>query len=831
VPEPQQPKRLVVALTLAGILAAALALRLLYVFQVVPSTLVTPTDLDPGFYYNWAKKIAAGDWLGRDPFVQSPLYAYLLGLFMKVFGTAITPILVGQSLLGVGTVYLTYRAGRRFFDTTHGLIAAGLLAIYGPFLFFEGMVMKTFLSPFLTLLLILALERAADGAARGASAIGRFAVAGALFGLLTLDRDNFILLAPVLALLAYVLARGPKRDGVTTEGTTVGADAFARRTGLRSAAAFTLGTVLVIAPVTLRNWAVAKEFVLLTTGGGEVFFIGNNADANGLYLPPPFVRPDPLYEHADFVERGSEIAGHPLSPMQSSWFWFSEGLKYIGGDPVGWLRLEAKKLFFFWNWYELPDNLDYTVVQWFSPLLRRLNVAVPPPGFPAPALPVAGAWVPSRLHLFGTFGLVAPFGLLGLVVSLRERRRLTTLYVLLFGYMATVMLFFNFARFRVPVVPILAIFAAAGLIASWGFLRRLGAFLSALLRRAGDLSERARALVPGRAGAAALAFGVVALLLINLEMPRGVVPSIEQALLIGNAYYSQGKSRQARDAYAGGLILLGEGPSGEAGDALLREKFGPGVTLEAIRRELEVESVARGPQFKGIHLGIHHGIGIALLQEAQALLDEGRRQDAIGLLDQAIAQFEEGLRIAPSYMLSHRKMARAWLLRGDSPKAIEVLQKGVDLWPEDVPARLELAEMLYSTGDYRGAMRQLDAARHYNSSLEPRDLAQIHLNRGLVQLRGLDEPGHALWNLEQALSLEPDHAQGPAIRAEVNGLKARGVQPVEDEGMTAPPAGPPSRGPMPAAVPEGSPGPGSAVPGSPASAPGGAAPTASPAPG
>src|SRR5262249_52233188 len=157
--------------------------------------------------------------------------------------------------------------------------------------------------------------------------------------------------------------------------------------------------------------------------------------------------------------------------------------------------------------------------------------------------------------------------------------------------------------FRVPVVPILAIFAAAGLLGTWRFLRRLAVFLGALLRRAGDLAAHARALVPGRAGAATLAFGVVILLVVNLEMPRGVVPAIEQALLVGNAYYTQGKSRQARDAYTGGLVLLGEGPPGAAGDALLREKFGAGVTLEAIRHELEVEAVARGPQYKGIHLG------------------------------------------------------------------------------------------------------------------------------------------------------------------------------------------------------------------------------------
>jgi len=818
-------------LTLAAILAAALVLRLAYVFQVVGSSLVTPTDLDPGFYFNWAKKIAAGDWLGKDPFVQSPLYAYVLGTFMKIFGSAITPILVAQSLVGLGTIYLTYRAGKRYFDDTHGLIAAALIAIYGPFVFFEGMVMKTFLSPFLTLVLILALERAADGAARGASAVGRFAAAGAVFGLLALDRDNFILLAPVLAALAYFLARGPKRDVAAPEGTTVGAEPLARRAGLRAAAGFALGAALIIAPVTLRNWVVAKEFVLLTTGGGEVFFIGNNADANGLYMPPPFVRPDPLYEHADFVERGSEIAGHPLTPMGSSWFWFREGLKYIAGDPLGWARLEAKKAFYFLNWYELPDNLDYGVMQVFSPILRNLNVVFPPASLPAPALPAGGAWVPSRLHLYGTFGTVAPFGLLGLVISLRRRAALRTLYVLFFGYMATVMLFFNFARFRVPVVPILALFAAAGLIATWHFLRRLAGFLGALLRRAGDLNERARALVPGRAGTAALAFGVVILLVINMEMPRGVVPAIEQALLVGNAYYSQGKSRQARDAYTGGLVLLGEGPAGAAGDALLREKFGPGVTLEAIQRELEVESVARGPQFKGIHLGIHHGIGIALVQEAQTLLDAGRRQDALGLLDQAIAQFEEALRIAPSYMLSHRKMARAWLLKGDSPAAIEWLQKGVDLWPDDVPARLELAEILYSTGDYHGAMRQLDAAQHYQGGMEPQEIAQLHLNRGLVQLRGLDEPGHALWNLEQALAIAPDHVQAPAIRAEVEGLKRRGVEPVEDI-VTAPPAGGPPRGMPPEGTPPGTPVPGAPPPGAtPAGAPGPGTPSPAAAPG
>ena len=145
-----------------AVLILALALRLTYVFQVVGTSLVVPEDLDPGFYFNWAREIAAGDWLGKEPFVQSPLYAYLLGLFIRLAGAGLTPILVAQSIVGAGTVFLTYLAGRRYFDPTRGLLAALILALYAPFIFYEGMVMKTFLSPFLTLALLLLLDKARE---------------------------------------------------------------------------------------------------------------------------------------------------------------------------------------------------------------------------------------------------------------------------------------------------------------------------------------------------------------------------------------------------------------------------------------------------------------------------------------------------------------------------------------------------------------------------------------------------------------------------------------------------------------------------------------------
>jgi tetratricopeptide (TPR) repeat protein len=764
-----------------AVLALALLLRLAYVWQVSGTSLIVPDELDPGFYYDWAKRIASGHWLGSGPFVQSPLYAYLLGLFMKVFGTGITPILVAQSIAGTGTVYLTYLAGCRYFDRTRGLLAALLLAIYGPFLFYEGQVMKTFLSPLLTILLALALARArsrasggtaseatdaAGGVAPGArKSVGAFLAAGIVFGLLTLDRDNFIILAPIIALLAMHLGGGWRQGGV------------------RAATAFSMGAALAILPATMHNWAVSKEFVLLTTGGGEVFFIGNNPDANGLYVPPPFVRPDPLYEHADFIDRASEIEGRRLTPMESSWFWFREGMKFVAGEPLAWIRLLWAKFCHFWNWYEIPDNLDYLVLQWFSPLLSALNVSVPPPAVPTLAVPTPGGWLPIRLHLFSTFGVVAPLGVLGALLTRRRFRDLLPLHVLVFGYAGTVLLFFNFSRFRVPVVPILALFAAEGLIAAFRFLVRAWDAAVSFAGRSGDLPERVRALVPGKAAAAIGGVFLVVLGFVNLERPRGVVPAIEQALVIGNAYYGQNEAEKARQSFYAGLVLLGEGPAGPAGDEVLRRQFGSAVTREALVKELQVEAVARGAQFKGIHVGIHHGLGIALVQQAQGLLEQGKRQQALPLLDRAIEQLNEALKIVPSYLPSHRKLALAYALKGDAEQAREWLTKAVDLWPEDLQARLELAEFLYAAGEFTRALKEIEHAVHYNKTIEPEQMAQVYFYRGLIFYRGLNEPGTALYDFEKALELNPSHPQAPAIRNAVRELRARGRQPSEDEAL------------------------------------------------
>ena len=63
---------------------------------------------------------------------------------------------------------------------------------------------------------------------------------------------------------------------------------------------------------------------------------------------------------------------------------------------------------------------------------------------------------------FGHFGVLAPLALVGLVLGWPDRRRLAVLYVMTAAYAASVLMFYVFARYRLPLVPLLLLFAAGG---------------------------------------------------------------------------------------------------------------------------------------------------------------------------------------------------------------------------------------------------------------------------------------------------------------------------------------------------------------------------------
>jgi tetratricopeptide (TPR) repeat protein len=163
-------------------------------------------------------------------------------------------------------------------------------------------------------------------------------------------------------------------------------------------------------------------------------YIGNNPlNDTGGYCQLPFVRPTPLFEEEDFGVAAETEAGRSMTANEISAFWVRKTLAGMADDPAFAAHMMARKLALLVNDYELPDNQDMYFLEHDS------IVALPLP----------------------TFVWLLPLAAVGMVVGLRRRdTRYATILVAAFG--ASIIIFFVQSRFRMPVVPLLAVFAVAG---------------------------------------------------------------------------------------------------------------------------------------------------------------------------------------------------------------------------------------------------------------------------------------------------------------------------------------------------------------------------------
>lgn len=382
-------------------------LRLLYIFQSQRSPFYDFPLVDAKTYTQAAAAMALGHF-GEQPFWQPPLYPHFLGALYALFGPSFTLPRLVQAALGATLCLLIFRLGR-VFSPAVGYLAAGLAACYGPFIFFEAELLPPALALVLNLLALWALLWAVEGRAQ------RLLLPGFLFGLSALCVANVLAFVPVAALWLVWLRGG--RAG--------------RRVG-----ALWLGTALAIAPVTLRNYWVGGDWVLISSNAGLNFYIGNNAQ----YDETVAIQPGPAW--LELTARPRVEAG-ATQPSAQSRFFFAEAWDFIRWQPFAYLKLLLYKLYLFWHGDEIGRNQGLYFARQYAPLLQVLlwkwGVAFP-------------------------FGLLAPLALVGLGLSYRNGllRRPAPLLLALFAgaYMLTVVAFFVSARYRLPVVPILLMFAA-----------------------------------------------------------------------------------------------------------------------------------------------------------------------------------------------------------------------------------------------------------------------------------------------------------------------------------------------------------------------------------
>jgi len=412
------------------IFTVALTLRLISYADIRDSPLFHNTvPLADARYYDFrAKAIAGGDWLGEEVFFLAPLYEYTVAIPYALTGQTIEdrdrrlarerinldPAIYVQCVYGSLTCVLLYLLGGQLFGTIGAWISGMTTALYGPFILFDGLLMATSLVLFTGVVALYLLIRA-DRRDRlldwlwGGLATGMSAIAHGLM----------LSVAPVVALLILVTWR---RRGV--------------RPTIARAGIFTAGAFVAVLPVTVRNYVVGRDLVLLTSNAGMNFFIGNNETAIGTHVIYQF--PYRLTSLRDYYVHGKR-GPDDLPPSEVSRRVASRAWGWIRTNPADALRLWLIKLALFFDSTELGIRDHYHFLRQFSLVLRQPLVS---------------------------FGIIAPIGLTGAVCLARRLTRLRMIYLFLFTQALATSLMFVLGRYRFVAAACL-ILLAAGQVTWW----------------------------------------------------------------------------------------------------------------------------------------------------------------------------------------------------------------------------------------------------------------------------------------------------------------------------------------------------------------------------
>ena len=298
------------------------------------------------------------------------------------------------------------------------------------------------------------------------------------------------------------------------------------------AALFLLGVAAAVLPVTLRNYAIGGEPVLISYNSGVNFHIGNSADHERL------VRVRPGWEWDDLVAEPME-AGIELRSERSAWFW-RQALEYMRDEPLDYLPLQVRKGLRLLNGHEEGRNQGIYYWRHHSGVLA------------------ATLW--KRVVAF-PFGVVAPLAVLGLVLAI-HRRGLDPATLFVLAYAAGVVAFFPTSRYRAPMLPVLLVLAGHGGWWLWDRFRE------------------------GRYRLAVPAAGAVALVGLVSNLGAGPMDMAGDAAIhynIGQAHSRQGRAAEAGEGPHPGR---GAGPRLLAGLERPRHDPGPAGGCSRSRRHL-----------------------------------------------------------------------------------------------------------------------------------------------------------------------------------------------------------------------------------------------------
>ncbi|MBU9889525.1 MAG: glycosyltransferase family 39 protein [Candidatus Omnitrophica bacterium] len=392
----------------------ALLPRLFCLWQVRHSVLVDYLPLDAGSYDRWGFLLSQGG-TGEETFPGLPFYAYFLGGLYRIFGHHLEVLRTVQAVLGALTCALTFRITK---DLTGSVLAAAgaFLAalLFRPAVFYEMFPMTETLAAWVCAALVFFLLRAYKE-----NSLLYLFLAGILAGIGLGLRTNFWAVFPVLA--AWLPGAFPGRR-------------------IKTLLAFLCGTVLVTAPLIASGPITGKPFSFPGYNAGISFFIGNGPYADGRSLRFPWVPPNDNDLPQVFRHAATWKTGERMNDAELSTFWYRETLGSIQKHPVKFAKLALVKLRLLVSGFEMPDIFS---VSFLSPL------------------------VPAFFLFPLNFFWLLPWALGGLFLCFSFEKKKLLPALLLFSYAAAILIVLVHERYKLPLYPLLALYAGSGVAALW----------------------------------------------------------------------------------------------------------------------------------------------------------------------------------------------------------------------------------------------------------------------------------------------------------------------------------------------------------------------------
>lgn len=680
--------------SLLFIFAAALLLRLLYLCEISDNPFFTSPVVDAYTYTQQAEVIAAGHWLdfADGPFWQPPLYPWFLGAIYSLAGEHFySAARLIQASGGAISCILLYLIGRRLFSTKVGLLAASALAVYGPAIYFDSELLPASLAVLLLLLLLLAVLAVKPQAS------WRWGVPGLLLGVGAINVPTILSLAPCLLLWIYIRGREQRRS---------------KAAALRAMGMFGAGLLLAIAPVTLRNYVIGHDGVLISWNAGVNFYLGNNAD----YSRTIQIRPGQAW--LELMAR-AQSAG-VRNGSENSRFFFGEAWKFIREQPGDYLRLLAAKSAAFWNGGEVGRNQNIYYLRNYSHLLSLV------------------LW---KHTLAFPFGLVAPLAIAGFFLAIPRRGPTWLLLGSILSYAGGVILFFVTARYRLPLTPLLLLSASSAVF--W-------------------LAENLR-----RRRAVALAWtGAILLLAAWINSGTGRMDMAGDAEL----YYNLGHAYIEKKRFGEGIRALEQAASMAPDDADILFSLGTAYALIGdYRKAVQILEPARQLYPGRLDLRLNLGNAYFYLQlytqalaEYQVVLEAhpddleplrsaARAAARAGQAETAITYYERLHRLEPEAVESCLALGYFYRATGQPEKALDQYEEALKLDPGHLTALLETGLLYLEKNALDRALETFrQAARRHPQA------PQVYVHLGEVHER----QGHwqeAVEAYRQVVRLDPNY--------------------------------------------------------------------------